>query len=1594
LTTDPAVRIARNLEAIRSRTGRSGALALAPGVAKELQKTRKTAANAVSDFRGPDGVKADLEGRALQAVEGNAKADEGIFGYLKDGLPALSAVLGAEPVQRVLSVIDKPRALTTAVVMEGLDALDSVLPEGAHRLGIAPWIPRGGDGTFDIGDIVENTKKNKGFGQYVEDRTPDSPHWEKVLAGLVGDIALDPLTYVGGAGVVRSAASTARLPAKSGRLASAAESAAEQLKALGATDAAAAVQSGMEATARRIAAPSNLANTTKRGGGVEILARASELGLTDEVAPLVADYARRGRAALTQANLKKLGISDDVFDAVGGPELRLTFMGKAIPGTQKASEALVTGLDAVARGTRARNVALELSRRNAPLDMRPGVEKILSGSPTEAVKGAQLLSATTSRRSGNIVTDQLVNAMKPINKALNAEGDQNIANIIETGQQGGRAAQLVRALFSSAKKIADAEGVDMGNIQNYFPHMITAEARSKAQTDAGFDAAIRAIVVDPTAQTGIVRLREMKGTIDEINAEFVKQHGIPLFETDPRKVLPAYAEQLGTEVGRARFNRKLETFGVAKPIGKAERDVPVPPKTAEASAAKAEAKQKTKQADEIIKGVGKGEGRVPGLASLGRKENTAVASRVWQAIGETQSEVDRGVEDVANRVASNDAELSKPLNSAIWAERYARERVERLGEDALRAEKVEESVAGLEKEAERAQKTLESLQRRGEAAQRSRADYAKAMIDDEEVFLDAVDRAAEAERIALPLSRADAIDVVKGKLGELDSLLSDVNGQLMNHGAEPFTKKDSLRFPASPPAKKSQKGGEWDWFFNLSTKRQRDLRLNWFNGKMGLDAIVDAVNDATGRNMSIDEWAEEALRLVALEKSTRAEAKTLRAAAKKRNGTEDLLEMASELAFDAEAADFARFSVDEWEDIFDQYSQLRGGASEGDLVRRVLASDTDPATEAAAKAALTRVEKDLAFAKLSLSNDSAAETRKLLATAEAELAEAARQVQATRFAATEARNRAKGSNMPEDVALRIALKDQQAGELWLAANPDVALRLDALNAAYAVLSKRLPQGGWEAAAELAARQPMLHKLAAETSDPRVRWAAEFEQQFDTGWAAAQANARQALNLRAAAEAMMSPTVRKELVDSMEKGFVDIGNRFQGEEWVKDALKQMVDIRDPRKQNSMFRGLAAAYDAVNQYFKAWAVGTPGFVIRNAYSAIWNNYAIGGVGAKAYREFMPMFKVYADNPFTYMDELTRAFGEVKATQFDEAINAVAASGWGQGIHEGGRILMPKRRRIPQPWRTDNKYLQAIQKANEYVETTMRGALAWDAITRKGATMESASELIGKIHFNYRDISEFDRQAKRVIPFWVFQSRNVPLQIAQFFVNPRKMQQFNAVLRNTQMFFGAEEEQVVPGYYAENMAVRVGSIPFFGKGQTYAMPELPFVALNNDLARLSNPVRGLADANPLIKIAAESISGKNLFTDVPYQGLQQAPTWASAPLIADLLKGLNLAETSRTGQTMMRDDVTSWIETLNPALARVGRLAPAANALLPADPLPTMSKLDDRMGSSVASFLGFGVRTNTEATQRGELLRRQRILRDIIDEQRKLGYIPSGG
>ena len=55
------------------------------------------------------------------------------------------------------------------------------------------------------------------------------------------------------------------------------------------------------------------------------------------------------------------------------------------------------------------------------------------------------------------------------------------------------------------------------------------------------------------------------------------------------------------------------------------------------------------------------------------------------------------------------------------------------------------------------------------------------------------------------------------------------------------------------------------------------------------------------------------------------------------------------------------------------------------------------------------------------------------------------------------------------------------------------------------------------------------------------------------------------------------------------------------------------------------------------------------------------------------------------------------------------------------------------------------------------------------------------IAKFHFDYTEMSDLDRMARRFIPFWTFMSRNLPLQMEQMFTNPRMYLQYQNLKRN---------------------------------------------------------------------------------------------------------------------------------------------------------------------------------------------------------------------
>jgi len=89
---------------------------------------------------------------------------------------------------KVLGVIDYPRAILTSGLKETIDLFQ-------------------GEG-FNFGEFADQTKRHYGFGDLIREENIDLGKWGNRVAGFVGDVALDPLSWAGGLGAYARARGT------------------------------------------------------------------------------------------------------------------------------------------------------------------------------------------------------------------------------------------------------------------------------------------------------------------------------------------------------------------------------------------------------------------------------------------------------------------------------------------------------------------------------------------------------------------------------------------------------------------------------------------------------------------------------------------------------------------------------------------------------------------------------------------------------------------------------------------------------------------------------------------------------------------------------------------------------------------------------------------------------------------------------------------------------------------------------------------------------------------------------------------------------------------------------------------------------------------------------------------------------------------------------------------------------------------------------------------------------------------------------------------------------------------------------------------
>ena len=451
--------------------------------------------------------------------------------------------------------------------------------------------------------------------------------------------------------------------------------------------------------------------------------------------------------------------------------------------------------------------------------------------------------------------------------------------------------------------------------------------------------------------------------------------------------------------------------------------------------------------------------------------------------------------------------------------------------------------------------------------------------------------------------------------------------------------------------------------------------------------------------------------------------------------------------------------------------------------------------------------------------------------------------------------------------------------------------------------------------------------------------------------------------------------------------------------------------DVQRTSGDFAGFFKWYDQFLNYWKAQAVATPGFVLRNGFGGSWMSYAFGGMELGTTNKFAgTYFKAikrggeagYLAGMDLLIEDLARSpkstlrvgFGtkvDINELRQIKRVLDSGITGGGQVITEVERAVatrLVKETKMPitgnpvdivfNPFSTEFAPFRAVRSANEQMETVLRGSLAFDVL-QKGGSLDEAAGAVYKLQFNYADLTPTERKARRVIPFWTWQKNVVPVLVESLGKHPRawgRLQQLKGNMEST-----SEQKGVVPDYFLENMGIR---LPWkINDYQTYWIPDLPFRDLNRLVKEPTSITRVFAEsAAPPVRLPLEIWAKKQFFADLPFSGRYQQvpPVYARVPFLMEALASVGKAKKNKSGTWKMRDHDIYQMDGWMPFMARFRRL------------LPNESRYSRRVASTTVSVVfGTQVRVVDPRETRNQLLRDDKAfnekMRDLIDIELRL-------
>ena len=427
-----------------------------------------------------------------------------------------------------------------------------------------------------------------------------------------------------------------------------------------------------------------------------------------------------------------------------------------------------------------------------------------------------------------------------------------------------------------------------------------------------------------------------------------------------------------------------------------------------------------------------------------------------------------------------------------------------------------------------------------------------------------------------------------------------------------------------------------------------------------------------------------------------------------------------------------------------------------------------------------------------------------------------------------------------------------------------------------------------------------------------------------------------------------------IVPMFDEGFVQLSKYFPNI-GVKKELESIVKSVHRFNEPQIVREFGRFTSKYTKFFKAYATLSPGFHARNAMSNAFMIFAAGGE-LKYMSEGLEMSKSWlnASKRGLNVEEWLKELPVEMQAKAKTAMDAFMASGGGMSSDFFDLGRLPK----------GTKHSKELGK---WVENHSRFVLAWDGVS-KGMDMDAAATRVRKYLIDYADVSTGDQIMRQIVPFWMWTSRNLPLQIGNMWLNPRAYAIYNTIKRNIR---ADKEGDVVPQWMREIGAFK---LPF--GNNLYATPDFGFNRVGQQIQELSDPQRLLSNVNPLLRVPIELMGGRQLYNNRQFSDKPVQVGNGAGAILQPFLAAAGFGET-RDGKQFVNDKAYYAVRNLIPFLGTAERLTPSI------DTYQQRGYVNPLLG-----FLGVPGRQLKEQEIQSELARRKGEIAKIASREKAFG------